>query len=266
MASRSEILFLIIIIVSFPIILSVEYYFGLFGEIVGVPVVIGIWLYAAYWGFNVRRALAVKLYRNQALGIALIAIALIPDLIAHALIAFGGRHNLVAFSVTESFVALINFYFIDASALAGRRSDPLLRDTLHWRTVRIFVWPAVIATLIGIDSFAAYLQITTVPVSAQTVSLVGALFGLVWLPVAIVVLSITAFRSKDPRLHSHFAWFAVYVALSYLPTLFGNEAVVISPLANAGLLNVGLAFEGFSLYMSARALVPLNRISPEEAK
>ena len=266
MASRSDILFLVIIIVSLPIVLSIEYFSPLIGMIIVIPFVFGIWLYAAYWGFNVRRALAVKLYRNQALGIALIAIALTPDAIAHALVGLGGRHYFVAFSVIETFVALINFYFVDASVLAGRRSDPLLRDTLHWKTVRLFVWPAVVAVLIGISSYAAYLQTSNVTVSAQTSGLVGALFGLTWLSVAVIALPITAYRSKDPRLHSHFAWFAVYVALGYLPTLFGNGAVVVSVIVNGALLDVGLVFWGYALYRSARALVPLNRISLEEVK
>jgi len=261
MASRSDILFLILIIVVLPIELSLEYYFPVIGTIISIPILLGYWLYAAYWGFNVRHALAVKLYRNQALAIALIAIALIPDAIAHALIAFGGRHYLVAFSVIETLVTLINFYFVDASVLAGRRSDPLLRDTLHWRTVRLFFWSAAVAVLIGLISFLAYLQATNAPVPSGTV---GALFGLVWLLPAVILLPVTAFRSKDPRLHSHFAWFAVYVALSYLPTLFGNGAVVVSTIVNSALLDAGLSFEGYALYRSARALVPLNKLPSQK--
>ena len=264
MANRSDILFLIIIIVSLLIILSLENISPLLGTIGGIPFAFGIWLYAAYWGFNVRRALAMKLYRNQALGIGLIAIALIPDAIAHALVGFGGRQYLVTFSVIEAFVALVNFYFIDASVLVGRRSDPLLRDTLHWGTVRLFVWPAVVAVLAGLISFAAYFQTTNVPLSLQTSGLFGALFGLTWLSVAVIVLPITAYRSKDPRLHLHFAWYALYVGLGYLPALFGNGAIVISTLVNGALLSVGLLFWGYALYKSARALVPLNRISPSE--
>ncbi len=260
MASKSDTLFLVVLIVSLLIVLSLEYFFPVIGTIVAVPVILGIWLYAAYWGFNVRRALAVKLYRNQALGIALIAIVLIPDAIAHALIAFGGFQYIVLFSVIETCVTLIIFYFVDASILAGRRSDPLLRDTLHWRAVRLFVWPAVVAVLVGIISFAAYLQTTNATVVS---GIVGALFGLVWLPVAVIALSITALRSKDPRLHAHFAWFAVFVALSFLPTVFGNGAVVVSTLVNGILLDAGLVFEGYALYKAARALVPLNRLSLE---
>ncbi len=260
MASRSDILFLIVIIVSLPIVFPIEYFNQVIGELIAIPYLFGIWLYAAYWGFNVRRALAVKLYRNQALGIALISIMLIPDLIAHGLVGLGGRQYIVAFSVIETCYALVLFYFVDASVLAGRRSDPLLRDTLHWRTVRLYVWPVVVAVWIGLDSFAVYLQTTNATVSTQTGSIWAALFGLVWLLPAVIVLPITAFRSKDPRLHSHFAWFAVFVALSFLPTLFGNGAVVVSTLVNGILLDTGLVFWGYALYKSARALVPLNKL------
>ncbi len=259
MASRSDILYLIIIIVSLPIVITIGYFNQVIGELVAGTYLFGIWLYAAYWGFNVRRALAVKLYRNQALGIALISILLIPDAIAHTLAGLG-RQYYVAFAVIETCYSLVLFYFVDASVLAGRRSDPLLRDTLHWRTVRLYLWPVVVAVWIVEDSFLAYLQTTNVTVSAQIAGIGGALFGLVWLLPAIIVLPITAFRSKDPRLRSHFAWFAVFVALSFLPTLFGNGAVVVSTLVNGILLDTGLVFWGYALYKSARALVPLNKL------
>jgi len=103
-----------------------------------------IYFYAGYWAFSIRHALAVPLYRRQALGIGFIVLAIWTSLAEFAGVPRSLSLRIYAPLTTFSFYFLffVIFYWIDASVLASRRSDPLLRDTLYWSKVRIPPWIA----------------------------------------------------------------------------------------------------------------------------
>jgi hypothetical protein len=237
----------------------VYFYVSLFALIPAIILVLGMWAYAAYSAFSIRRALTTRLYRNQALGVGLVVVAEVLDFIAHSVFANPGTY--IAYFVLEAMWTLFVFYFIDVSILAGRRSDPLLRNTIHWRTLRVFLWPAVAAMMAAIILVAAYSQVATGTVPFSTLNLISVVFNFLALAsVGVVGFLITALRSKDPRLHAHFAWIGAFFAFVLLPALPGNNIVVLPDIIGAALLVGGLLGEGYSLYRSARALVPLNRI------
>lgn len=232
----------------------------LIGIITGGVLSQALFAYTAYWAFNIRRALVVRVYRNQALGIGLVALSWI--LIFFNNIFFGGVlfTEFVAFFAINNLVGLMLFYFIDNAVLAGRRSDPLLRDTLHWQRLRAMLWPlAFVSTGISI-SLAVYFQLTTGS-EPQFMVFVGYLLIYVIEPPSLTALLVTALRSKDPLLRRQLVWFGLFL----LMLAFVDFSRVTNLLNGIGIF-VGLIVGGYCLYRSARSLAPLNRIPLEKTK
>jgi hypothetical protein len=72
--------------------------------------------------------------------------------------------------------------------------------------------------------------------------------------VALILLPVVARRSKDQALRRHISWFAAFAVLQF--------AAILGAFVSGGASYfVGFAFGGYCLFRSARALVPLNRIS-----
>ena len=154
--------------------------------------------YPAYWAFDIRRALRIRLYRSQALGIGLVCVAYVAGAFDSTGTAYG-------------IFILVVLYWIDASFRAARRSDPLLRDSLHWSKLRIVFWiltgGAIVAQTTGY--FLGYSDF--VPTSNSLGGLLLVLpFFLV--PASGVALgTVVARRSGDSNLRKHLAWFALFV-------------------------------------------------------
>ena len=108
--------------------------------LVPVPVI----AYSVFKTLNIRRALAVPLYRSQTLGVALVSLSFIGYMFTFDLYnGLGLSSNLfTTFEVLIGFAIppFVTFYWIDASMRAARRFDPLLREVFHWRIVRIILW------------------------------------------------------------------------------------------------------------------------------
>ncbi len=263
MAGRVDIP-LILVAISYLATLTLYYLNSVLWVIPTLIAYLGMASYAVYWAFNLRRALSVGLYRNQALGIGLVAAIQVPDLIAHGVFAPLGIY--LAFFVVEAIVSWVVFYFVDASVLAGRRSDPLLRDTLHWRSLRIFLWPAIIAAQAAVVAVAAYFQVGTGGLSSSTAFTINQVRSLLdWVVdlAVVVAIPVTALRSKDPRLHAHFAWFGAFFAFVLVLVPVGNNLVALPAFVGQALVGFALLGEVYSLYRSTRSLAPLNRLSLE---
>ena len=231
--------------------------------LIGFVVVLSIFSYAAYWAFSIRSVLASRLYRNQALGIGLIILSL--GFTSLFVIVTQGNQIFIPISWV---VTLIIFYWVDASMLAARRTDPLLRDTLRWSKVR-FIVLGVNALGIGVTAVVTLATnnfghgITQYNPNLPTYYLF-----LLFLPVyatigsAIAGPSTSARRSGDPALRKHLLWFGISGAVTLglaitgpflrVPQLLGIVVVLFAP-----------AY-GYCLYRSAKALVPLNRFSELE--
>jgi hypothetical protein len=222
-----------------------------------------VYLYALYWAFSLRHALAVRLYRNQALGIGLITLAIWFTLATTSLNPTPLQLYTVFYQGSFVLLFIVLFYWIDASLLAFRRIDPLLRDTFHWSKLRFPLWTVNI-TLWGIlFSITGYAVISDdiglmnqVNTSFNNPLLNFLLPFIVFIPIicAIIFLPTIAIRAKwDKPLRRHFAWFALFAVL--LPGILTNSVEIEA----VAILGVAIA-----LYKSAKALVPLNRISPAE--
>jgi hypothetical protein len=249
MADRIDIGFFVFVVATSLLTVAV-YQFGtglpntFLISTLGVPLVF-IFSFAAYWAFNVRRALALRLYRNQAFGIGLVSIM------------FPALAILFSSGLTYYISLLVIFYWIDTSVLAARRTDPLLRDTLHWSKLRILIW---VLNLVGVGVTATlaitnsdYTYLPSDPILLGLTSVPG--FSI---PIsALVILPLIARRSKDLNLRKHIIWFGAFPIIQL-------AAILLALFLWSGTFFVGFAFGGYFLYRSARSLVPLNRIEAIE--
>jgi len=224
----------------------------------------GTFAYAAYWAFSIRRALTVRVYRSHALGVGLVSLGWILIFFDYVIVS---HSSYVLFTAVDALVSGAFFYFIDAAVLDGRTSDPLLRDTLHWRRIRRWVWTIfAIASVVSIY-IAGYYSVQTggtwltggnpslVPL---WVSFVGvSLHVFVVMITGLVALPITIIRSKDPLLRRQLGWFAGFAAtlvvVGTVPTLFGLAS---TSTAYALPEFVGQFTAAICLYKSATSLIP----------
>ncbi len=225
-----------------------------------------LFAYAAYWALYTRKALAVRMYRNQALGVASVSIAfglLIAESLAGTVLEGPGYQPGAAVVDTALLIFLVFFYWVDASAVAARRSDPLLRDIFHWRRVRNALWGIQIITYSSYFIVAALTRKTPgldVPTGLDPI--LTTLFNLVSIfrfPMAIIpfvsgiiILPIGARRSGDFVLRKHLQWFGLTAAAIFVAGLINN---FFPPLTFPFLI-----VSGYCLYRSAKSLAPLNKL------
>lgn len=204
-----------------------------------------IFLYPAYWAFSIRRAMAVRMYRNQALGIGLVSLGMLAAINENTGYAF-------------AFTLLLVFYWVDASFLSARRSDPLLRDSLHWSKLRFVFWAL---TLVAVLPAEIYGIVTGNLPGLGSDVLSGLFIAFFFLVPAsgIALFAVASRRSGDHMLRRHLAWFGLF---ALMPT--GTILIAVALGGGAGLAYFfGFGLAGFFLYKSARSLVPLNRLSLE---
>jgi hypothetical protein len=218
-------------------------------------------LYAAYWAFAIRRATVGHIYRNQALWLGVLSVIVLTATIPTP--TTEGAVVIVLINLPVIALALVLFSFVDATVPVARRSDPLLRDILHWGKVRVFAWGALILA----EIWGAYGQVTSNNTGSNVV------FGLLLLVViGVPPMLIGARRSMDPILRGSLKWFGLSL-LTLLGLLLVTLAEVAANLPSAEPLNysqipynlVALLF-GYALYRSARSLAPINRLQADETE
>jgi len=207
-----------------------------------------IFSYVGYWTLTIRKALAVQLYRNQALGIFGIVLVAVfyyffDTLLGFLIPTFGnGIEGIVTiFSLSSGL-----FYWIDSSMLAARRSDPISRDSFHWSYLRKALWilnTAVFAYLLILDL-------------AQPFYTFGTPLSLVPFWVTIVsgtlLLPLVARRTKDITFRRNLKWtglFFLTLVLSYPPSPFMPDLIPLLIITAVALVS------GYCLYRSVRSFV-----------
>ena len=240
---------------SFVVVAYIEY-----------SIIILIFGYAAYWALTIRHALVGALYRNQAFGTGLIAAIMTLTIFVVAADVTGVQSIITPFVLV---LVLVIFYFIDSSILAARRSDPLLRETLRWTRSRYLLWVLVFflvaASAAATELFSDTLQNNSFGFAILTGAPFFAVLGL-----GLVALPISATRSRDGTLRTHFGWFGLFVAflLAFVITVapapslnFTTGNFTFFNIADFQVAFVCMIVAGYCLYRSARSLAPLNRIS-----
>jgi hypothetical protein len=222
-----------------------------------------IWVYAAYWAFDIRRALSAPLFRNQALGMGLVAIGWLA-FNAYNTFPQPAEVGVVAYAEVGGVVVaiLLTFYWIDSSILAAQRTDPLQRDSMKWREVRWFLWPffVFVIALTLLVGFVPYL------VSLQPVWFGAVGYAAIGLVVAVLAaaFALSVWRSKDRAIKRHLKWFGLSLA-GWLGSLAIFSLVLTSlgiSSLNATTASQALAYTAFSygVYRSAKSLAPLERL------
>jgi hypothetical protein len=243
------------------------------------PIVIALFFYAMYRALKVRRVLSVELYRRQALwaGANGLYWAFLFLFTLSASLLYDSNPQLstqiVAVNIVELgtlYVALIlDFLWIDSSVNAARRSDPLVRDILSWRHLRIILWFAIFIGIVV--SFTFYALPIVNRLNGDPI--MGVLsFWIVNSPVfyivglsSIVGLIISWSRAKDPILKRHLRWLFLYTIVLFTQ---GNLSLLIyAPLSQqlllavlAGVLLTVAILNGLALFKTARSLAPISHL------
>ena len=216
--------------------------------------------YVTYWALIVHRALGIKVYRNRALGIALISSILASTEIATTFDAYVNYKNAIAavgnggFGLFFVFLLLL-FYCVDSSVLSARRTDPLSRDTLHWSKLRLFLWiPTAIVSVIVIPIDIYSVVSSSNPTTAPP-SLFALFFAAIFIPIisAVVLLPVAARRAGDSALRMHLKWFGLFAASYFVSNILSNT---LDPSIGLFVDHLGLVFGGYCLYRSVLSLVP----------
>jgi hypothetical protein len=246
-----------------------------------IIVLLAIYSYVAYIGFGIRHTFSVGLYRRQALGIGFVALIFSILLLNNFVFSYIPPNKPTDIAHTNSGPAgvvifflffLVLFYWIDVSVLAAKKSNPLLKDILYWRRVRVVLRPLIF--LDGGLLIALFLAFLFSTILAGTFTIAGPqgsapatlaipffiiLFGV---PISgMLLLPMSAWRTKDPLLRKQLFWFGLFAVIGFvnqLQTGFNTNAV------EALFVTYALFFiAGYCLYRSAKSLVPLYSFSKD---
>ncbi len=140
----------------------------------------------------------------------------------------------------------------------ARHSDPLNRNTFHWKKVRIIIRVFTFLTTAGSLFSVIYLRINFFPSPGGAGgAFVSGPFG--WVLLGFFALLLSYRRSGDFILRNHLKWFGLFLFL-----LFLIDTVLSAPLASFRLGDeVLLAIDAYFLYRGAKSLAPVNKISFE---
>jgi len=218
--------------------------------------ILALLAYTAYDAFTIRGKSSVGPYRNQALGIGLMALALAVYSTEHFVYSYYPPNTPTPISLglpvgplglsTFILTLLLLFGLVDLSALSGRKLDPLHKDRLHWSRVRFVLWPLFIvsgATVAGEDLvFQVWKGYSpgTPPwwVPAVFVAFLGTSI------VNAIVLLLTIRRTKELVLRRQLAWFGLFAFLFWTGQIFYALFLI----------------SGYCLLRSAKSLSPAHTL------
>lgn len=233
--------------------------------VVGVTALYG---YGSYWAFRIREVLFDHLFRERAqrAGTAGVFFTVLAGSYVLVLVLGTGNFYLTfAQYLVDDLAAIVTFAWVDSTITMMRRLDPLQRDSLHWKRLRIVIWAFVLIATVGglvsalLGNLFASQAGTVSPTSGQGVLLTGP-FGFSWIGLVAIVRSWR--RSKQMILRGHLKWFILYLLAIWI----ASAATGGTYLASIPILGVvsalSLAVGAFFLYRSAKSLAPVNRLEP----
>lgn len=237
--------------------------------IAGSLIVTAILLYGGYWAFSIRHALFVRAFRNQALWLGFFSLYIIPHAINVDSFVMSLNSPIANFAneLYYIFLAVLLFRLIDVDVGLARRSDPLLRDTLRWKQLRLVVWSIMtfsIASLIILSTadILGYRTPTSVVIPLQ------ASVYLSFLVSGSSALFLGAKRSRDETFRRSLKWFGLFflglLASTMVYFLTSSGLVSISPDILNDTSVYFFAPAVYCLYRSAKSLAPMGRLSPNK--
>ena len=217
--------------------------------------------YAAFWAFNIRKGLKIRLYRSQALGIGLVSISLayFTFAIDGAVDSLVPQFGFLFYGPIGIFYAILPlFYWADVSLLAAQESDPLGRQYFHWKRLRLILWAFVAITELEV-TISGILNLQQFIIPSIGPIFIFAALGIPLVAPAILLPSVTR-RSKDLTLRNHLKWFglaAIFLVLSFGMLLLAYAVLNAGDLVASGLQFACLVLSAYCLYRSSKAIVPI---------
>lgn len=237
-----------------------NYFFAIDVGYIGQAFFLLLWAYSVFWAFSLGRLLSARLYRNQALGVGLVAVGW-----AAFNYSFFFSISLIP-NVAYPFALLLTFFWIDSSVLASRKSDPLYRNTLHWRQLRLALWVTLLGTMVawfaGLLLYPSdFLVILPTGLGKNLQPLPAILLLTMFFTVSVsgpVYLLAAALRSKDMTLRRHLRWFGLFAVSFFFFDAIGGVT------GQSVFFGVAYIVGTYCLYRSAKSLAPLNRMQSAE--
>ena len=220
--------------------------------------VTAFFLYSAYWALAIRRVLQTGLYRRQALWLAGIGIyfgALGGFLTPVLTLQLNTLEINVLGGSFLAFGSILEFLWIDTTVRIARRSDPRLRDTLRWSKLRYLFWIITIFGAAGAIALSATQGVSAAGPYGGTLS--GTLFF------GAIALFLSAKRSGDSVLRRHLTWAALAIFFTWVVSQATNPLfhAVTDPYIVQSMIYPLVAAAAYSLYRSAKSLIPLGRLT-----
>jgi hypothetical protein len=236
--------------------------------------------YASYWSLSIRRTMRVPYYRRQTLIVGLISVyAILLVALFYTVDFFAPALSATDVGAVQGFLygllPLLLFAWADSSIRVGRRTDPLLRDSIRWSSARWVLWPAMLFCFVAFNLSGIFCNASGVcSIGGAMLNDIGTsafLLEFVILGLTSVGVFTTARRAGDHGYRRSLEWFGLsLVAIladnaGFIPitttasTVFAFNAVDVAWGLAANLLI--LPFVAYCLYRCSRTLVPLNRLS-----
>ncbi len=215
--------------------------------------------YSAYWAVTIRRVLVHRLYRRQASWVAGMGIYFVALSSFLTFAIFYSINTLYANVLGGTLIGsgfIVIFAWMDSTIRVARLSDPLSRDTLHWSRLRYFLAFVTVGGAVGS-------VITAINSGfSQVAPFGGALFF------GALALLVSAARSGDVTLKKHLIWTGLCTLFLWLASQVEMPLSNIQLLAQLSLSEVityaFVAVGAYSLYKSARSLIPLGHLTMVE--
>jgi hypothetical protein len=218
-----------------------------------------IFLFAAYWSFQIRRALAGQIYRSHALWLGVVSI--LAGL--SAFLTYSSNFAvLVALVVFYNVTFVVLFAFFDSTVKVARRSDPLLREILKWKELRIIGWIGV-----GLIIVFNFLSVSNAVFDTVVTYLI-----VIPLAVGCPAIIVGGRRSRDPLLRNNLKWLGIALLdllvlelVTSLEAFYGWSVNQTYYSYYALIVAVFWIFGAYAVYKSARSLAPVSHLSQEVA-
>jgi hypothetical protein len=229
-----------------------------------------VYAYVAYLGMAIRRHFVAKAYRNQALGVAVIAAYFALNTAIDIIFGELGANSslsVILFVAAVSIAGIVPvLLWVDSTAQVSRKSDPYERDSLGWSRLRYVVVGYVLASVALVLVFAPVVLATGtyVPSVPVVLNVLGISPIVVLCASCVAILLVSARRAGDRTLRRHVTWFAGYFGsllfFILLQALISVEYPQLKVSASSLVVFVLVLYtEVYCLYKSARSLAPYTR-------
>ncbi len=234
-----------------------------------LTIIVGtVFSYGAYWALTIRKALMSGIYRRQALWVGGVGLYFAIVSVFAAFIAISDITGIYLNLLAASLIVLgfiVCFDWIDSTLRVARRSDPLLRDTIHWSKLRYFIGITgavglffnIVFNVVFTNSFYSN------PSSPPVVGYLGTVLFL-----GAIGLLLSGRRSGDMTLRKHLRWFGMGAILLWISGQLASPWVGVAnlPIIVPGITYSLFGVAAYSLYRSAKSLVPLEHFSTIETQ